>query len=167
MDEQSRVHFNRMKLGTSAPDWQFAPEHYKAYGKMPVEYAHICWDTEPEGQACNVTVAYVDRSIDNADARHRWFTYQCDSGNSWMDWPDERTPESEFAAIISLYGLRDEQEFYRALHEFGRIEQCDWARAMLHGMRYRIRELYDTGRLRQPGLIDQIEHEIDGGEGCE
>lgn len=167
MDKIERRHFlNRSKEGASAPGWVQVKPGYRIYGNLPMVYVNVYWDTEitkKRARVLNVTVTCQDYSQMDDEAIAaitKWDTFSCTTGCCCADWGICDNMESVFARLCGEYVIDDEQEFYRALYEFGRVKECEWARKMLQGVSYRIVMLFEQGLLVHPMLIDYARKNI-------
>lgn len=98
----------------------------------------IGWGRHPDNGVCTVAVAYFPRRF-IPNNKHPVWDYWCRydqwqfvRGNCEVDWLTTKfdTPEAIYGYMADC-GFSSTSEHIRAIREFARIEECDWARKML------------------------------------
>lgn len=145
------LNFNRRKTGDQSPAYQFYRKILQPDGLIDAEHIEIYFDTDqdtevlnkhgnPKMGVFNVTVAFIPRDHAATDRWEEfmrywmaWDTWDNCVGSSSINWMknEVETPEGVFAGLCGEYGFTRKEEFYRAVREFARIRQCQWARDML------------------------------------
>jgi hypothetical protein len=110
-------------------------------GLYPARHVDIFWNWDNEHKAKDVEVVFIPRDVDlpkneyyGRQFDHYVMQWDFDLGNSCSDWLQDPlfTPEGVFGVLLRD-GFSNETELQRALEEFARIEECEWARNMLRG----------------------------------
>lgn len=143
--------FNRHKTGDQSPAYRFYRKLLKPDGLIDAKHIEVYFDFDsdptvlnakghPKSGVFNVVVAFIPREHafnDHGDEFMSywmaWDTWDNCVGSSSMNWMKNKyeTPEAVFAGLCGEYGFTRKEEFYRAVREFARIRQCQWARDMI------------------------------------
>jgi hypothetical protein len=111
--------------------------------RYPAEHVDIFWNLTGDDapRVKDVEVVFVPRealSDDELKAEYVRYNRQwgSDLGNSTQHWLEEGgyTPEGVFEHLLH-YGFASEADTRRALEEFAHIEECEWARLILRGLK--------------------------------
>lgn len=123
------------------PSFRFLPIDRDArYDQRNVQ---IWWNGPP--RVSDVYVEYVPHAVryghepapDGFWSAQRALTIDmdCDAGNSCADWCDgtdlRSTPAGVFGGMLLDGGFASPDEMVKALRQFAKIEQCEWAREVL------------------------------------
>jgi len=113
-------------------------------GLYPARYVDIFWNCTNQ-KISDLEVVFIPRGSDElpspSDDPDFWNRYKSynnrwtsDLGNSCGDWltTGGQTAESIFGYLLRA-GFTSDAELKGAFEEFGHIEECSWARAMLRG----------------------------------
>ena len=106
---------------------------------IPARDAAICWFCQ-DGQRGKfaVTEVHVFHQKDTRAggavsilwSRPEAYTHGCVFAD-WLSGKPDMTPEWVFSEILVFHGFADSQAAERAIAEFGKIDTCAWARAMV------------------------------------
>ncbi len=130
--------------GENGPFEHLRDELGLAGSTFPGKYAQVFWHTNiSDFRSYSVSVCFVPRGIDGFDFignLNEGFHSLCraafkDYGNSVSGWQGTSNELSRLFGSIADCGFTNHEEFFRAIDEFARLEEADWARGIRSGMR--------------------------------